>query len=230
MRLEPKLDLIGAALGDASRSKMLCALMDGRAHTGKELAAAVGISPQTASAHLQRLVGLALITAERSGRCVYYALASEAVADMLEQVAVFTPLDHLDRAKRCHGVDPGLFVARSCYRHFGGRLAVLLAERLISCGDVTRTSDGLVVTPLPDGPLAVLGVPPVAGLRTCLDWTERKLHIGGPLGNMVMAQSLALGWVRRSSGSRIVQITDDGFQGLASIFGIARSDLEETGS
>ena len=102
MRLEPKLDLIGAALGDASRSKMLCALMDGRAHTGKELAAAVGISPQTASAHLQRLVGLALITAERSGRCVYYALASEAVADMLEQVAVFTPLDHLDRAKRCH--------------------------------------------------------------------------------------------------------------------------------
>lgn len=226
MRIEPKLDVIGAALGDASRSRILCALMDGRAYTGKELAAAAGVSPQTASGHLRHLTDLALITGERSGRCVYYALAGEAVADMLEQVATFTPLDHLDRASRCRGVEPGLFVARSCYRHFGGALAVVMGVRLLSCGDVTRRSTGLVVTPQTDGILERIGICDALGLRSCLDWTERKTHFGGPLGNAIMARCFAQGWVARRDGSRILDISETGWRGLRDVWGISPGDLE----
>ena len=204
-------------------------MMDGRAYTGKELAAGVEISPQTASVHLQKLVDAGLIVAERSGRCVYHRLASEAVANMLEQVATFTPLDHLARGQRCNGVDPRLFLARSCYRHFGGALAVLLAERLSSCGDVTRTSSGLVATPQPGGVLERFGVNDGLGLRSCLDWTERKPHFGGPLGNAIMARCLALGWVKPRNSSRILDITETGWQGFKDVWGIPQADLEAGG-
>ena len=225
MRLEPQLDVIGAALGDASRSKVLCALMDGRAYTGKELSAVAGITAQTGSGHLARLVDLGLIRAERSGRCVYYALAGEDVAEMLEQVAAFTPLDHLDRSRRCRGVDPGLFVARRCYGHFGGRLSVLVAEQLVASGDVTRDAGGLMVAPQEDGPLVQIGICAPLAAKDCLDWTERKPHLSGPLGRAVMGRFEALGWVKGARGTRIMQITDGGCRGLSEVFNISRKDL-----
>ena len=43
---------LASAMADASRVKMLCALMDGRAWTATELATVAEVSASTASAHL----------------------------------------------------------------------------------------------------------------------------------------------------------------------------------
>lgn len=70
MAIEPRLDIIGAALADPSRCRILCELMDGRAFTNKELACAADISPQTTSAHLKQLEMAGLTSSLRSGRHV----------------------------------------------------------------------------------------------------------------------------------------------------------------
>ena len=80
MNLEPRIDVIAAALADRSRSTIVCALMDGRAQTAKELAYRARISAQTASFHLQRLLDCGLVACHRQGRHRYYYVPSADVA------------------------------------------------------------------------------------------------------------------------------------------------------
>ncbi|MFN4156758.1 MAG: ArsR/SmtB family transcription factor [Paracoccaceae bacterium] len=127
MTIEPRLDIIGAALADPSRSRILCELMDGRAFTNKELASAARITPQTATTHLRQLAMAGMTEPLRSGRHVYHRIATAEVADVLEKLALLSPTDHLFRNGRS-GDDTRL--ARSCYNHVAGRIGVLMAERL----------------------------------------------------------------------------------------------------
>ena len=89
----PRLDITGHALANARRARMLCAMVDGRARTKKELACDAGITPQTASVHLHLLAQAGLIAQRPSGRCLYHRLAGPEVALMLEHVAGLTPCD-----------------------------------------------------------------------------------------------------------------------------------------
>jgi len=52
---DPDLGRIARLIGDGSRAAMLMALFDGRALPAGELARYARISPQTASAHLDKL-------------------------------------------------------------------------------------------------------------------------------------------------------------------------------
>ena len=58
--------------------------------------------------------------------------------------------------------------------------------------------------------------------RQCLDWTERKHHLAGPLGVELLALLCAKRWLRRSDGSRAIHITDSGWAGLHTELGIHR--------
>ncbi len=61
---------------------MLTALMDGRAVS--ELAAAAGVTIQTASGHLSKLDAANLLVAEKQGRHRYFRLSGTDVAQVLE--------------------------------------------------------------------------------------------------------------------------------------------------
>jgi hypothetical protein len=50
--------------------------------------------------------------------------------------------------------------------------------------------------------------------RACLDWSERRMHLGGALGAALFGRMQALGWVRRANGSRVVMVTPSGQSGL----------------
>jgi len=71
---------VAALAGDPARAAMLHALMDGRALTASELARVAGITPQTASGHLARMVAVGLLSVEKQGRHRYHRLASPTVA------------------------------------------------------------------------------------------------------------------------------------------------------
>jgi DNA-binding transcriptional ArsR family regulator len=58
----------------------------------------------------------------------------------------------------------------------------------------------------------------------CLDWTERKPHLGGALGAAMTARLLGLGWIERGSRRRAVQVTPAGQEGLAATFGWSLED------
>ncbi len=48
--------------------------------------------------------------------------------------------------------------------------------------------------------------------RCCLDWSERRPHLGGSLGKAVLDLALARGWVRRPRTGRALAVTPPGEQ------------------
>jgi DNA-binding transcriptional ArsR family regulator len=213
-----------ALIGDPARCAMLAALMQGRALTAGELARSAGVSPQTASGHLARLGAAGLLAVERQGRHRYHRLASPAVARLLEglmEVAGAAP-----RRVATGPRDGAMRVARTCYDHLAGRLGVALADALAAQGAIELTADGGAVTERGEAVLRGLGVhaTPRKGrlfCRPCLDWSERRPHVGGVLGAALCARCFELGWVRRREGGRTLEITPAGWLGLRERLGIA---------
>ncbi len=212
----PRFDIIGQAIADASRTRMLCELMEGRSFTNKELASAAGVTPQTASAHLRLLQDAGLVAAEKRGRCVFHRLSGPEVAQALEQLAAIAPMDSLYRAQRRKA--GGLAQVRSCYDHLAGPLAVAMTDALIARGHLREESGGF--HPVAGEIWAGLGVrlpdrvtrAPFA--RPCMDWTERRLHIAGPMGRQILTHALEAGWLRRPRLGRGLEVTTPGHRAL----------------
>ena len=86
MREGPDVARIASLVGDPARANMLSALMDGGALTASELALEAGVTAQTTSSHLARLMEGGLLSLSTQGRHRYYALSGPAVATMLEAI------------------------------------------------------------------------------------------------------------------------------------------------
>lgn len=78
-------------IADPARAAMLTALLDGRALPAGELAHAAGVTAQTASTHLAKLLDGGLLAVETEGRHRYFRLAGGHVAQVLEHLAAITP-------------------------------------------------------------------------------------------------------------------------------------------
>jgi DNA-binding transcriptional ArsR family regulator len=218
-----------ALVGDPGRAAMLMALMDGRALTASELARAAGITPQTASGHLARLTTAGLLSRHCQGRHHYHRLASPAVAHMLESIMEATASDEAQRPRRAIVTGPrdkAMRAARTCYDHIAGQLGVQLADALGERGYVELSAEGGAVTETGMDFFRSFGLELAAGsaarlyCRPCLDWSERRLHIGGTLGAKLAARCFALNWIRRSGESRAVMVTPAGQRGFRETLGM----------
>jgi DNA-binding transcriptional ArsR family regulator len=213
---------IAALAGDPARASMLQALMGGRALTAGELANAAGIAPQTASGHLARMTTAGLIAFVKQGRHRYHRLASPAVAVMMESIMQVACDVQLPSKRLMIGPkDEALRTARICYDHLAGVFGVALADALIASGYADLSNEVGVFT---DSGLAFLsrlginaGLPATSGrgparalCRACLDWSERRPHVGGAVGAAICRHSIENGWVRRRDGTRAVSITPKG--------------------
>jgi DNA-binding transcriptional ArsR family regulator len=133
MKDGPNIAKIAALLGDTARANALTALMTDRALTATELAAIAGVTKQTMSAHLSKLLDAALIAVEQQGRHRYFRLADEDVGDLLESlmgVAFRTGAVRLLSSPR----EPALRKTRVCYDHLAGELGVLAYDARVSRG------------------------------------------------------------------------------------------------
>jgi DNA-binding transcriptional ArsR family regulator len=224
---------IAALAGDPARASMLHALMDGRALTATMLSRVAGISPQTASGHLNRLTTVGLVRVERQGRCRYHRLASASVARMLESLMQVAAELEPARAPRTIGSkEAALRRARTCYDHFAGRLGVALADALVARGLVELTSEAGLLNQAGLKFLGALGLDtgPMLDRRTgrsgrvlcrpCFDWSERRSHLGGAVGALICTHSLKHGWTRRMEGTRAVLITAKGERVFRDAFGV----------
>jgi DNA-binding transcriptional ArsR family regulator len=212
---------IGALLAEPARAAMLLALIDGTARPAGELARVAGVGAATGSAHLKRLLDGGLLAVHEQGRHRYYRLANDDVAALIETLA-------LPRARPVlpdpSGGNRALRTARTCYRHLAGRLGVGLCDALLQRGYLQAASEGMRLQDA--GAQALMGAGldalrveallPMAG-RGCLDWTERRLHLGGPLGVSLTDVLLDAGWLRRRAGSRALQPSDDGLRRLIAL-------------
>src|SRR5256885_11217629 len=193
---------IAATIGEPARARMLYCLVDGRARTSTELAMVARVTPSTASVHLQRLKSQRLVKVFAQGKHRYYSLEGASVAVALESLSVLA------------GGSPDVFVpntphplraARTCYDHIAGTLGVSLHDCFKTLGWLTRSSgtdDAYDLTPYGTKGLTALGVD-IESIRTlrrrfayaCVDWSERRPHIGGAVGAAVLEIALKRKWV-----------------------------------
>ncbi|MCX7361010.1 MAG: helix-turn-helix transcriptional regulator [Alphaproteobacteria bacterium] len=220
---------IAALMGDPARAAMLSLLMDGRAHTASDLALSAGVTAQTASGHLSRMVEASLLNARAQGRNRFYRLASTEVAHAIESLMALAGTRAVPASKSAAWRrDPDLRFCRTCYDHLAGQIGIAVTDSLTQHGhlepkgprDWTLTGTGELFCQR-------LGVD-LAGARRsstrhfarqCLDWSERRPHIAGALGSAIADTFFKKGWAERLRRGRTVRITDSGRRALTSQFG-----------
>lgn len=216
----PNITTIAALIGDHARAQALTVLMDGKALTATELADAAGVTRQTISSHLAQLVGAGLLAVEPQGRHRYFRIADADVAQMLE--ALMGLASGATGARRRTGPrEPALRKARVCYDHLAGELGVLVYEKLAQRGAFAAGPGGIGLTAQGVALVSALGVDvgvPAGSrrplCRSCLDWSERRHHLAGVLGALLLERFETLGWAKRVPESRVLDFTTAGEQAL----------------
>jgi DNA-binding transcriptional ArsR family regulator len=218
----PFIASLAALIGDPARANILTELLDGRALTVTELTEASGVTIQTASGHLAKMTEAKLLQVEKQGRHRYYRLSGPDVAQVLETLMGLAQRTGAVRT-RTGPNDIALREARICYDHLAGNYGVSILEGMIRNGWVSSqerpelTSKGLVS-------LAALGMPMrgiVTGSRPlclrCLDWSERRHHLGGALGAALLSAMIEREWLKRGDG-RVLIPTPSGRQEIQAAF------------
>src|ERR1022692_3406074 len=224
MKDGPNIVGIAALIGDHARAEILTALTSGEALTATELAAVAGVTKQTVSAHLAKLLEARLVAVESQGRHRYFRLGGSDIAQLLETlmgVAYRTGAVRLRSSPR----EPALRKARVCYDHLAGELGVLVFDGLEQRRLLRSGSEGLQLTRQGRKVFAGMGIDSDALLsrrrplcRACLDWSVRRHHLAGALGAALLDRYYALGWARRVKGSRVVNFSPSGEKALRERF------------
>lgn len=221
---EVAISRVGALLADPARAAIVVALCGEHALPAGELAVRASISASTASIHLNRLMEAGWIGLERHGRHHYYRLTSPQVAMLLQQAMSVaatstTPstLSVQDKPARASQPYTTLHTARTCYDHLAGKLGVALTGALMQQGALEIVDKDFILTGQGKTVLQRVGVDVATAAKQrrafaprCLDWTERRDHLGGSLGATICRAWLEHGWVQREEKGRALQITRQG--------------------
>lgn len=200
---------------------MLMALLDGRALSAGELAGVAGVSLPTASGHLAQMVDGGLLEVARQGRHRYFRLAGEDVAEALSALLALAETRGHQRV-RTGPRDTALRQARSCYSHLAGHYGVRIYDSLRQRGMIEVTAEGLQLSPDGAAALSRMGVmvpktrAPVC--RECLDWSERRMHLSGPLGTALLQFVLDQGWAQKDQDSRAIRFGRAGLLSFQAAF------------
>ncbi|QAV24582.1 ArsR/SmtB family transcription factor [Proteus hauseri] len=218
--LESEIATIGAAISDGSRVKILCALMDGRAWTATELSVAAEVSASTTSSHLTKLVNSQLITVISQGKYRYFRLANERVASVIESIMGLS-VSNISKAKITTPLN--IRKSRTCYNHLAGEIAVSIYDSL--CQKKWITENGLEITTLGLEEFKKMGINfEFNNSRKiccpCLDWSERRFHLGGQVGVLFFMHAEKQSWLIRHPGHREITISAKGHKIFAKYFDI----------
>ncbi|MBA3832845.1 MAG: helix-turn-helix transcriptional regulator [Chthoniobacterales bacterium] len=215
--MEPNIAQVAALFGEPSRAALLTVLLDGRALPAGELARTAGVGATAASGHLAKLVDGDLLAVEAEGRHRYYRLASPAVATVIEDLAQLAGIPAVLSQPKLSAHASALRLARSCYDHLAGELAVAIATALEKRKYLVRgegksykvggktarrwfARQGIDLETLRPGRYGIA--------RQCLDWTERRPHLAGPLGGTLFLTWCDAGWLKRHRAQpRLVEVT-----------------------
>lgn len=208
---------VARAIAEPARARILCCLLDGQARTSTELAIVAEVSPSTTSVHLMRLKEQRLVVVTSQGKHRYYKLAGTEVGAALEALLVVAGTPRVRLTTR---TPKRLRAARTCYDHMAGSVAVMLHDHFFDNGWLTRPvldEAAYELTPHGIQALQQLGVDvkTASALRrrfacACLDWSERRPHLGGALGAGVFQFLLKHRWMEQDTDSRVLRVTEEG--------------------
>lgn len=230
MGSRPDFSYVAKLIADSSRAAILDALLGLDGLPANELARKANISLQTASGHLAKLVEGNLLRVEKHGRHRYFRLASPDVAQAIETLTVIAPAPNINSLKDFSRAEK-IRIARTCYDHLAGKLGVALTEALMEKGFLAAGQEDFLVTEAGEKffrdfkiDLDALRKKRRHFARKCLDWSERRYHLAGSLGNAILLRLLELNWIEKLP-DRAVKITKAGKAGLSEHFGIKGEQL-----
>jgi DNA-binding transcriptional ArsR family regulator len=224
---EPNVAAVAGLLADPARARILRTLLDGTLRPASELAFAAGVSAQSASGHLAKLVRGGLLELQAQGRHRYFRLAGPEVAHAVESLGSLSLAVRPPRSPAIPKSTPPQFLhARTCYDHLAGEMAVRVCESMLKGRWLAADGRDFRVTGLGEEKLAALDVDLPAArrsgrafARSCVDLTQRRPHLGGALGAALLQSYFARGWILRLRRSRAVNITPKGTEAFARLFG-----------
>jgi len=192
-----QLFLLAQALADPLRLVMLQHLLTGPA-TVSELQSLTGASQSNISNHLALLRERDLVRATREGRQILYTVRDASVGHLVESISVVAGMVPARLWK-----SPQLIAARTCYDHLAGRYGVALFDALLA-DDAIKIPEAMYAEvelgARGEEVFGKLGLH-LGALRrerrrfafSCLDWTERRPHMGGSLGAALWASFVERG-------------------------------------
>ena len=220
-KIEQHFGRITSLIGERSRAIILRNLLDGRAYTATELAICANISAQAASNHLSKLVKANLLAVDNQGRHKYYRFMNDKVAQTIETIASLLPMNNDDRQKETAPLN-GIKYARTCYDHLAGKVGVAITNGLLEKKILVEQKNNYTVSALGVKWFGEIGININAVLQLkrkfaypCLDWSERKHHLGGALGAVFLDSIANKEWVRKIKQSREIIITGIGKRELS---------------
>lgn len=230
MKFGPDISSTAALIGDPARANILTALISGCALTATELATEAGVTKQTTSSHLAKLVDGGFLSVEKQGRHKYYRLANHQIAELIESLANVAAQIAPKRV-RTGPKEPALRKARRCYDHLAGDLAVkmfdgFIAQELIindrnhNQGIPTLTAKGIEYFTRFGIDINNLQTQKRPICRACLDWSVRRHHLAGGLGAALLNEFESRGWAKRSAKNRIISFSPQGEQALFAAFNL----------
>jgi DNA-binding transcriptional ArsR family regulator len=212
---------------DPARTAMLVALLDGQSLPASELALRARVSAQAASMHLGKLLAGRLVTMNRFGRHRYYRLAGPDVAAAIEAMGTLCNAIRPIQAPADGSTVP-IRIARTCYDHLAGKVAVQVCESLQERKLLMPVDETFQLTARGERWFKEFGIDlnslranrkrPL--VRKCLDWTERKFHVAGTTGAALLDLFRKREWIKREADSRVVTITGNGKVAFQRHFGI----------
>jgi DNA-binding transcriptional ArsR family regulator len=200
-----------AMLADPGRAAMVLALMDGRSRSAKKLALDAGVTPQTATAHLKKLVAANILLWQGSGREKHFRISGHEVAQAVEALSELggSPLTPAAREIR---------FARCCYDHLAGQLGVCVTARLLQQGNAVLANLGIDLQGLENSRRPLF--------RCCTDWTERRPHIAGALGAALLHHYKERRWLVPVHESRKLEVTPLGKAMFVKMIGVEATLFE----
>ncbi len=185
------------------------------------------VTPSTASVHLQRLKTQRLVTVFAQGKHRYYSLEGANVAAALEALSV---LAGSSRDVFVPNTPNLLRAARTCYDHIAGTLGVSLHDRFKAMGFLSGGSGANNAYDLTRGGTKAfedlgIDVTAIRALRrrfafACVDWSERRPHIGGAIGAALLNVAMKRKWVLQELDSRALTVTRIGRREMRARFGL----------
>jgi len=222
----------GAIMADETRVRLLCFLLETRATTS-ELVVRLGLDQPRVSAHLAALRRNGLVSVSVDGRQHVYAVKSDGVADAIRSflyLANFSSSGQPNKSVRISRTalreverDSSVRRARTCYDHLAGVAGVELLDEIVRRGWVEESkvrggSRGTIFNLTDKGRKSLqrlnVQLADARGSKRlfaygCLDWTERRYHLGGFLGKTVLDSLLAERIVEKTgqrNGSRAITV------------------------
>lgn len=209
------------ALADETRIRLLAILHEGDA-TVNDLSTRLNLAQPRVSTHLALLRRAGLVSVATDGRQHTYHVDAARIGEMFAALGgtmatTMTQPKRSAEADRAVRRDMPIRQARTCYDHLAGVAGVRLLDALLERGWLAAEAGPRPryrLTPEGETALRARGVRLDEARRArrmfafgCLDWTERRSHLGGALGAAILDALADAGAVQRDGTGRIILLT-----------------------